>query len=89
MCRALSTGTGARLAARILHMRAQCDNLWAVITLNGCCLEQVSRPRAQCLCSDCEIEHQGRLAVNEELGVMPCQGLHCPKQGLWRPYSRL
>ena len=44
MCRALPTGTGARLAMRILHMRAQCDNLWAVITLNGCCLEQVSDP---------------------------------------------
>ncbi|KAK9827963.1 hypothetical protein WJX81_002293 [Elliptochloris bilobata] len=38
--RALPTGDGARLAERILRMRAQCDNMWAVITLHGCCLEQ-------------------------------------------------
>lgn len=46
--RALPTGNGARLAMRILRMRAQCDNVWAVITLNGCCLEQVDEPDKWC-----------------------------------------
>ncbi|KAK9840823.1 hypothetical protein WJX81_007418 [Elliptochloris bilobata] len=38
--RSLSTSNGRRLAERILKMRAQCDNVWAVITLTGCVLEQ-------------------------------------------------
>ena len=39
--RALPTRDGKRLAQRILKLRAACDNVWAVITLNGCLLEQV------------------------------------------------
>ena len=32
---------GRRLAQQMLKLRAACDNVWAVITLDGCYLEQV------------------------------------------------
>ncbi len=39
----LSVGNGRKLAERMLKLRAKCDNVWAVITLDGCYLEQVGR----------------------------------------------
>ena len=39
--RSMSSGDGRRLAQRILKLRGACDNVWAIITLNGCLLEQV------------------------------------------------
>ena len=37
----LSVGDGRKLAQRILKLRAKCDNVWAVVTLNGGYVEQV------------------------------------------------
>lgn len=37
----LSVRDGRSLAERMLRLRAECDNVWAVITLDGCYLEQV------------------------------------------------
>ena len=41
----LSVGNARKMAERILKMRAKCDNVWAVITLNGTYLEQVRKLR--------------------------------------------
>ena len=39
---------GRQLAQQMLKLRAACDNVWAVITLDGCYLEQVRpTPRAR------------------------------------------
>ena len=37
---------GRRLAQQMLKLRAACDNVWAVITLDGCYLEQVRPVKA-------------------------------------------